>query len=812
MKPELYTENAEKALTAAKLAAEKLGRNYIGSEHVLIGLAEADGAAKRALASLGITALDICDYAASSAQSIGRKQFTDSSGLTPDASHILEFALYESKSDAKPLIGTNHILLSILRESCFALDILAMLRADIPALKKAAAAVSDDDPEGSTIAKEPAVNNNLSVSPDAPANRIRVYSSAGSSASRTDSVRLADLEGFCTDLNDIAAKKGFDPLIGCENELNRLVQTLLRRGKNNPVLIGKPGVGKSAIVEGLASLIVNGKITPELQSAKILRLDIANLVAGTKYRGDFEDRFKELISGIDQNTILFIDELHMIVGAGASEGGVDAANILKPALARGDICVIGATTFDEYRRYIESDAALERRFSPITVEEPDRDTSVRILHGIKERYEKHHGVRFSDEALSACVDMSIRFLPERCLPDKAIDLMDESAAHVRLHKGEANVKVTKTCFDELRVKIEEALEKGDFETAAKLRHDEKKLQPCQTSDIPFVFAEDVVRTAHELSGIPYEVLSQPFEQRALALESVLKSVLPWCNKAVSDVALAVKSGAAGLSDSSKPIASLIIGGARGTGKSFLAEALSKALYGDTSALTRFDMNDYSEDSSVTTLLGAPPGYRDSEEGGRLSESIRRKPYGVVLFDNMEHACPEVCAEITKILKDGVVRDAKGRTASFRNTVILITVGYDRANSRSAGFSSVSEGSEEMKSVFKQLPSELTALADCVTVLPSLTFEAGELIAEKELSELRNRASRKGISIEFTKSLPKELIKQITERDLESNGAWAVKKAVSELVENAVSEMILNGRLRSGGNYSLDYRNSKLVVL
>ncbi len=804
MKPELYSEKAQKALAAARLASERLAQGYIGSEHILIGLAEKEGAARKALSCCGVSADDITDLAASYVQPTGRKQFTDSSGFTSDASHILEFALYEAKSAARPLIGTDHILLSILREDCFALDILKMLRTDISALKKAVSELSDD--ESASAENDLKEEENASETNTVQQNRMRVYSREGIPASRGENGSSDKTDDFCVDLTAEAAKKGFDPLIGCENELNRLIQTLLRRGKNNPVLIGRPGVGKSAIVEGLASLIAEGRITPELRKTRILRLDIASLVAGTKYRGDFEDRLKELLALADRDTILFIDEVHMIVGAGASEGGVDAANILKPALARGDVRVIGATTFDEYRKYIESDAALERRFSPITVEEPDRDTAIMILKGISERYEKHHGVRFTDAALASCVDMSIRCMPERCLPDKAIDIMDETAAHVRLHMNDGSGGKADAELAELRNKIEDSLEKGDYETASSLRAEEKKLSAQERGIIPTVRPQDVIRTAHELTGIPPEVLSESFEARALTLESALNNEILGNNEAVSLIASAVKSGAAGLSDPAKPIAALIIGGSRGTGKTYLGEALAKALYGDSNALLRFDMNDYSEPASVSTLLGSPLGYRDSDEGGRLPEAVRRKPFGVVMFDNMERACPEILTEISKILKDGVIRDGRGRTVSFRNNVLLITAGTEKTNSRTAGFAAGSDEADSLKAIMRALPSEMTSLADCTAALSALTRETVVVIAKRELEELASRVARRGIVIRFGASYASSLVDRITPENLAANGAWAIKRAVSEFAENTVTEMILNGRLKPEGEYLLDPNN------
>ena len=801
MKPELYTENTIKVLNNAKTASEKLGHDYVGSEHLLIGLAETEGAAFFALRSFGVTAESVIPYAGSSAAFAGRKQFTDSSGYASDAKKILEFALYEAKSALCPQINTNHILLSILREDCVASNIISMLVPDVRALKEKLAGTTDAENADS-------VSKTKTEEAEQEQNE-RYTSSTGSriimSGERTArSAHRPETDSFCTDLTAIAKTKGFDPLIGCENELNRLIQTLLRRGKNNPVLVGKPGVGKSAIVEGLASLIAEGKIPTELKNTKLLRLDIGQLVAGTKYRGDFEDRLNELLNGVDENTILFIDEIHTIVGAGAGEGGVDAANILKPALARGDIRVIGATTFGEYRKYIEKDAALERRFSPITVTEPDREGAIRILYGIRSRYEKHHGVRFEDSALSACVDMSIRCMPERSLPDKAIDIMDEAAAYARLNPKAGRGKPDPDA-EILRKQIEEALEKGDFDTASKLRDIEKQnadfIATCDR-DALTVTAEDVIRVACELSGIPETVLGQSLDSRAMALEQNLNAVFYGQSEAVGAISAAIRSGLSGLSDSMRPIASLLIAGGRGTGKTTIGELLADCLYGDKSSMIRFDMSDFSDESSVNTLLGSPLGYKDSEEGGVLIESIRRKPFAVVLFDNAELACREVLGIIRRIVTEGVAQDNRGRTASFRNAIVLLTVRTVPEKAHAVGFAQPNSMATVEDSLRKLLPSDLFTAVDSVIKLKEPDRITATAIAQDGLNEIAARARRRNIVIKFNENCNEFAIKDVQPKQLAEEGAWAVRRAVSDGIESAVSKLILSGSLLPDHEYEL----------
>ena len=799
MKTERYNENCRAALAEAGAVSKQLGHGFVGSEHILLALSKTSSAAKSALDAFGVTSNSILPYVDTVIPDAGRRQFTDSAGFTPDAKRVLELSLLEARSALEPLITTSHIMLSILREDgCFAARILHIFIPDFKALREKLSELNDNDfpvsAEGGTSQTEPEkedtapyhkirFSDGLADDPGAASNET--YAPPGL-IMRSDKLHLdpkkhsdprqkpsgGQTEGetpasdFCTDLTERARKGALDPLIGCENELDRLIGTLLRRTKNNPVLVGKPGVGKSAIVEGFASRIAEGKVPPELLNTRLLELDLALMIAGTKYRGEFEQRLKAVLESVDADTVLFIDELHMIVGAGAAEGSVDAANILKPALARGELRLIGATTFDEYRRYIEPDAALERRFSPITVEEPTREEAISILKGLRDRYESHHNVSIGNDVIAACVDQSIRCMPDRCLPDKAIDLMDETAANIRL-------------------------------TAAKTAEN-----AADGSSRHAVTEADVIRVAHALSGIPEDDPAHPMNERLNDLEQSMECRFFGQNASVSAVARAVRSGFAGLSDASKPIASIIVAGGSGTGKTMLAAVLAEALYGRSSALVRFDMSDYRDETALTTLLGVPMGYIGAENGGRLSEAIRSKPYAVVLFDNIELAPRELLTLFTRLLKDGFLLDNRGRTVSFRNTVVLLSVGTGEADTHTVGFSNAAGSGSDLARVKALLPSELISAADALTVLEPIGRDASVFIALEMLSELASRARLRSITIEFGMDEAERIVETIPARELASGGAWAIKRAVSEIAEKALAESLLSGKFSAGRTYRL----------
>ena len=819
MKTEQYSKNSIDALELARAASARLGHGFVGSEHILLGLAQARGAARTALNEAGITVETILPYADTVIPDTARRQFTDSTGYTADAKRVLELALYEAKGDRASEIGTKHILLGILRgEEIFACRILEILLQDFSLIKKSLTRLSDDR---TTEPEDPyAVSKNefaergsrefgadpLSAPVFGEQNRRRAfeggkdaYKESGEQAEGND-----DPLRFLTDLTAAAREGRLDPLIGCENELSRLTQTLLRRGKNNPVLVGRPGVGKSAIVEGFAQRIAEGNVPDELKNAKLVSLDLGALIAGTKYRGEFEQRLKAVLDSVDENTILFIDELHNIVGAGAAEGSVDAANILKPALARGGMRVIGATTFDEYRKHIEKDAALERRFSPVTVEEPTRDEAIVILKGLRSRYEAHHGVVITDDALAACVDYSIRCMPDRCLPDKALDLLDEAAAFVRLAPEKAGKDSKNTELDAVRGQLEAALAAGDFRTAAELRAKEKLLLAGAGAKAykRTLTRADITKVASELSGIPADVSPEALSERVIALEKQLNAAVHGQADAVSAVCSAVRRGFSGLSDAARPIASIILAGRSGLGKTYLAEKLAESLYSSPAALLRFDMADYRDESKAVNLVGAPLGYKDSDEGGRLTEAVRRKPYVVLLFDNAELASGEALSIISKVIKDGCLTDNRGRTVSFRSCIVLVACTAGHESGRSVGFAK--SGAEDDGTLPPALlPSELVSSADCIARFARFDKDAAELVAKDCLDELSARTARMGVSLEFSREVPAAIAEKAAS-ELNENGAFAVKKAAARCVEKPVTELLLSGAAKAGDTVRCAY--------
>ncbi len=686
-----YTDSAQSVLSLAREAANELHHGFIGSEHILLGLIRAQGTANKLLSSFGMTdgiALPYIDTFIGT----GSQRFTDSLGYTRNAKKVLELALYEAKACGEAAIETKHILSALLRErECFGARILEYAGVDTEQLKKAlrSESVSDEDEEENEEADE----ENQFTEDELKKEKLREEKLPKTEKRAAEGASV--LSRFAVDLVKEAKRGRIDPLIGCENELDRLITILLRRSKNNPVLVGNPGVGKSAIVEGLAALIAEGRVPAELKNVNLMSLDMGSVIAGTKYRGEFEERLKAILDELSNDVILFIDEIHTIVGAGAGEGSVDAANIMKPALARGGMRIIGATTLDEYAKYIEKDAALERRFSKITVNEPSEDEAFAILKGIKSKYERHHGVTFTDEALRSCVSLSVRCMPERFLPDKAIDLMDEAASHARLNS-------------------------------------------CGSK--PVVDGEKVAAVAELLTGIPKENLTGDGMERLTMLEKSLSDRIFGQNEAISVISRAIRSSAAGLSSTRKPHCSILIAGASGTGKTSLAYALAGAIFPKEDAVLRFDMNDFREAEKLPTLIGSPTGYRDSDEGGRLTEAVRRKPYALVLLENIDSACQDVRNIVLSMLKTGIMTDGRGRSVSFRNNIIVMTMNIGAAKSRTAGF-----GAENAKETpFASLGSEFVSCLDAAVQLNTIEG-CKERIVSVFLSALQKKlASSNGI--------------------------------------------------------------------
>ena len=741
-----YTESAIRALSGAQEAARSFGHSFVGSEHLLMGLIECGDRISSALISCGVTKENAAPYV-DTVIGGGRNVFTDSFGNTLIVRRILELALYEAKSAGESLIDTAHILLSIMRERdslgariiddlCTDRDKLRALILGIPDEKE------DEEAPKETTAERPA--------------RLPQR--------RASSGKTPVLDSFSRDLTALAREGKLDPVIGREGEIARVIQTLCRRTKNNPVLIGEPGVGKSAIAEGLAIKLAEGSAPAPLLDSRILSMDLGAMIAGTKYRGEFEERLKAALDELTENedVILFIDELHTIVGAGAGEGSVDAANIMKPALARGELRVIGATTVDEYRTYIEKDAALERRFSPIFVAEPTVNQAKQILFGLRSRYEKHHGVRIEDTAIDAAVELSERFIADRNLPDKAIDLMDEACSRVRLRKTEELGAAG------IRKRMESAAERGDYALAEKLREELNNASE-ETGEMPSVTEEDIAAVITDRTGIDARAMRDPEWLRDV--ENRLEEAVFGQDKAIKQVASVLRRSAAGLNDSARPFASFILAGPKETGKKTLVGRLAEAAF----------------NNSVIRLNGAPAGYKDSERGGELTEFARLHPISVIMVSNAESCSEKVFSLISEILLTGILRDGRGRTVSFRNCVIMLLVDTEE---RSMGFGRSSDSAVSAE-LSRKLPLSFISLADAVVPFEKLTDEALLKVAGKALDSLSERAKRRRIELEFTDNLVQAIA------DLSGGNAGNVSRLVSMYVEDAVSLALINGEIKPG---------------
>ena len=798
---ERCTEGAKRALALAQEAARAMGHNYVGSEHLLLGLIrEEEGAAYKALSAFGVTA-DAVAERADALVGRGDYHFTDSFGYTPRTKKILELSLYEAKSLKMGYIGTEHILLAILRErDSVAVRILQDLGADIPGLQSVLAG-------GRPTAE-----------------------AAQKPAQKGQGTPILDQYG--RDLTRAARDGELDPVIGRETEIQRVIQILCRRTKNNPALIGDPGVGKSTVIEGLAQRIAAGKIPELLKDKRIVTLDLGSMLAGTKYRGEFEERITNAIDELraDGSTILFIDELHTIVGAGATEGSIDASNILKPALARGEIQVIGATTLDEYRKHIEKDAALERRFQPVTVGEPTREEAVAILFGLRDRYEAHHKARITDEAIRAAVELSGRYIPDRFLPDKAIDLMDEAASRVRLraYNTPPDVKALRERIEGLRKEKEEAVNNQNYERAAALRDEEQHLSAQisateadwereRDNQESTVTEEDIADVVHAWTGIPVRQLTEDESEKLLHLEETLHRRVIGQEEAVSAVSRAIRRARAGLKDPARPIGSYLFIGPTGVGKTELSRALAEALFGDENAMVRLDMSEYMEMHSVSKLIGSPPGYVGYGDGGQLTERVRRRPYSVILLDELEKAHPDVFNLLLQVLEDGRLTDAQGHTVDFRNTVIIMTTNAGLSHAQQAhtvGFGAASDAltreqlretmMAELKKTFR--PEFLNRVDEIIMFNPLEETEM-RAIARLMLARITDRLKARGISLAVTPE---------AEALLSSSGfdplygARPLRRAIQHQVEDSLSEEVLAGRIKLGDSVTAFAEDGKLV--
>ena len=799
-----FTQKANDVLNLAIKAAENFGHTYIGTEHILIGvLKENTSYGAELLTEKGVT-LDKIEELIKESTGVGNPTALSPNDFTPTAKRVLEVSFQLARGMRNSFVGTEHLLLALLRES------------DSGAAKLLSAC--DVDAEAFT---EELVND--LARPNA---EFR-----GSKNGKKGKSNTPTLDEFGTDLTEKARNGGIDPVIGREKEIERVIQILSRRTKNNPCLIGEPGVGKTAIAEGLALKIVKDEVPELLAGKKIVALDLTSMVAGTKYRGDFEERIKKAMDEVKnaKNVILFIDEVHTLIGAGAAEGAVDAANILKPALARGEIQVIGATTIDEYRKNIEKDAALERRFQSVMVGEPTEEETVEILKGLRDKYEAHHKVKIPDEAIESAVKMSSRYIADRFLPDKAIDLIDEAASRVRLKAFTAppNLKSMEQEIKRLEQEKASAVKSQDFENAAKIRDKEKSLQTLldeekdkwknrSGKDIKVVTTEDIANVVSSWSGIPVTQLTKEESERLLNMENILHERIVGQDKAVSAVAKAIRRGRVGIKNPNRPLGSFIFLGPTGVGKTELCKSLAEAMFGSEDAIIKLDMSEYMEKHTVSKLIGSPPGYVGFEEGGQLTEKIRRKPYSVVLFDEIEKAHPDVFNMLLQILEDGVLTDSKGRKVSFKNAIIIMTsnVGASKitGNNTSLGFGENSDENknieelvmEDLKRTFK--PEFLNRI-DEIIVFNRLQKEDIKEIAKRMLKSLDKRLAEMDIELSFTD----DAISAIADAGFDDvYGARPLRRAIQQKIEDPLSERILEKKVVPGGTYVADFKDGKFT--
>ncbi|HHY47436.1 MAG TPA: ATP-dependent Clp protease ATP-binding subunit [Firmicutes bacterium] len=799
------TERAQRVLQLSQEEARRLGHDVVGTEHILLGLVgEGQGVAARALQNLGIS-LEKVRSEVEKLIGRGDPERVSVLSLTPRAKRVLELAMDEARRLGHGYIGTEHILLGLIREGeGVAAQVLLNLGADLDKVRKEVISLLGATPAPGMAA-------------------------AGKPGGRTPT-----LDQFGRDLTALARDGKLDPVIGREKEIERVIQVLSRRTKNNPVLIGDPGVGKTAIAEGLAQKIVKGDVPEVLANKRVVTLDMGSIVAGTKFRGEFEERLKRIIDEIRaaNDIILFIDEMHTIVGAGAAEGAIDAANILKPALARGELQCIGATTLDEYRKHVEKDAALERRFQPIQVGEPTVDETIAILKGLRDRYEAHHRVKITDGALVAAARLSDRYITDRFLPDKAIDLVDEASSRVRLQTQVAppDLKNLEDEVNRIRAEKESAIQNEEFEKAADLRDKEQKLrdemearkaewQKKRGRTEATVSEEDIAQVVSSWTGIPVSKLAQEETERLLHLEEVLHNRVIGQDEAVKAVALAVRRARAGLKDPKRPIGSFIFLGPTGVGKTELARALAEALFGDEDAMIALDMSEYMERHTVSRLIGAPPGYVGYEEAGQLTERVRRRPYSVVLFDEIEKAHPEVFNVLLQVLDDGRLTDGKGRTVDFKNTVIIMTsnVGASFIERDTAlGFRPEGEGEEAtyermkeriMSELKKTFRPEFLNRVDEVIVFHALTQDDIRKIVDLRIKDLAVRLKDHDIKLEVTDRAKDILAKEGFSKEF---GARPLKRAIQRRIEDRLSEEMLEGKIKEGDTVKVDARDGELT--
>ena len=814
-----FTNSCNKAIEIASEIAMELGHHYIGTEHILYGLAkEENGVASKVLLNQDVTPENIV---AKIDELVGREEPIDTIiDFTPRTKRVIEVAFLEARKLGYNYIGTEHLLIGILREGdSIAARILLNLNVNIPRLYNEIIKV---------------INEGEDYTPGDNTSSNSTKNSHGKYGSYNQTTTLNQ---FGEDLTKKAEEGKLDPIIGRKKEIERVLEILSRRTKNNPCLIGEPGVGKTAVVEGLAQKIVAGDVPEILKNKRVVTLDISGMVAGAKYRGDFEERIKKALNEVKKagDVILFIDEIHTIVGAGAAEGAIDAANILKPLLARGEIQLVGATTLNEYRKYIEKDSALERRFSPVTVEEPSEKDTIQILRGIRDKYEAHHNVKITDEAIESAVKYSIRYINDRYLPDKAIDLIDEAASRARLrtYMEPEGLKKLQEQIEEKQKDKEEAVRNQKFEKAAKLRDEEKALKEKfekeenkwknkNTKSVVNITEENIAEVISNWTGIPAKKITEDENKKLKNLEKELHKRVVGQDEAVEAVAKAIRRGRVGLKDPKRPIGSFLFLGPTGVGKTELSKALAECLFGDENSMIRVDMSEYMEPHSVSKLIGSPPGYVGFDEGGQLTEKIRRKPYAVILFDEIEKAHPDVMNMLLQILEDGRLTDSQGRTVNFKNTVIIMTSNLGArmiTDKKALGFSNREEQEDMQKQyentkkevlevVKKELRPEFINRIDEIIVFHKLNDEEIGKIIDIMLEEVIKRLKDQKLEVEFDNDVKK----LVESKGIDKNfGARPLRRTIQNLVEDRLAEEILDGNLKKGKKAVVGVEDDKIVL-
>jgi ATP-dependent Clp protease ATP-binding subunit ClpC len=807
-----FTENAKEAINLATDVAFRLMHNYIGTEHLLIGLLKADGVASKVLETNGVEEEKVLELVNQLIAPNTPVKITGNNNFTSRARGILEQSDKEAKRMNAEQIGTEHILIALMKETdCIAVRLLNTLGINIQKLYVDTLAAAG-------------------VDMNAAKSEFSATKGKGKGKSSTPT-----LDQYSRNLTDYAKEGKLDPVIGRENEINRVIQILSRRTKNNPCLVGEPGVGKTAIAEGLALKIVEGDVPDTIKDKRVVTLDLSGMVAGSKYRGEFEERIKKVISEViyDGNVLLFLDELHTIIGAGGAEGAIDASNILKPSLARGELQLIGATTREEYRKYIEKDAALERRFQPVVVEEPSEDETIKILMGLRTSYEIHHNVVITDDAVIAAVKLSKRYLNDRYLPDKAIDLMDEAASKVRLstYVVSPKMKQLEEKIAELEAEKEEAIKAEAFEKASEIKKKQDRArdtlnrqkiehEKAREENKLMVTEGEIAEVISGWTKIPVKKLEEEESERLMKLEGILHERVVGQSEAVSAVAKAIRRGRVGLKDPNRPIGSFLFLGPTGVGKTELSKALAEAMFGSENSMIRVDMSEYMEKHSVSKMIGSPPGYVGYDEGGQLSEKVRRNPYSVILFDEIEKAHPDVFNILLQVLDDGHITDAQGRKVSFKNTIIIMTsnagaeriispkkLGFTSVVDEKADYNRMKEGvMEEVKRIFKP---EFINRIDEIIVFHSLTREDIKNIVRIMLATIEKRCEQQ---MDLKLTIEESVIEFISEKGFDDKyGARPIRRAIQSYIEDKLAEEILEGKISSGDFVTVNYKENQIVM-